>query len=153
MQAYSLLALQGFQVVVLLLHDWVPVPPLTDVRAARKGHSVQAMILGTALSSVFPVIGLVLTLVSTTSGWPKWLPAYLLATYGLLFAGELQAWWIPYLLRPEPKRAAQYEEMYGKTHAFLPVRNGIRVNTLHFALHAATLATLVTVLSGFIHRT
>jgi hypothetical protein len=33
--------------------------------------------------------------------------------------------------------------MFGKTHAFLPVRNGIRINTLHVILHVATLTTLV----------
>jgi len=150
MRAYVLLGLQGFQVVVLLLHDWIPLPPLNDVRGTRKGVSMQKMILGTALSSLFPLGGLLLTLSSMASGWPKWLPIYLLATYGLLFAGELQAWWIPYLLRPEPKRAAQYEEMYGKTHAFLPVRNGIRINSLHFALHAATLATLITLMFDYV---
>ena len=54
-----------------------------------------------------------------------------------------QAWWIPYLFRPEPVRAARYQVMFGATHSFLPQRNGIRVNTLHFILHLATLTTLV----------
>ena len=37
--------------------------------------------------------------------------------------------------------------MYGKTYTFLPPRNGIRINTLHFVLHAATLATLLVLVS------
>jgi hypothetical protein len=61
----------------------------------------------------------------------------------MLFAGELRAWWWPYLIRPEPDRAARYRGMFGKTSAFLPERNGIVPNTLHVALHAATAATLI----------
>ena len=33
--------------------------------------------------------------------------------------------------------------MFGRTHAFLPERNGIRPNTLHVILQVATLTTLV----------
>jgi hypothetical protein len=34
--------------------------------------------------------------------------------------GELEEWWIPYLIWPQPKRAAQYEAIYSNTCAFLP---------------------------------
>jgi hypothetical protein len=43
----------------------------------------------------------------------------------------------------QSSRAARYQAMFGQTHAFLPERNGIRPNTLHVILHAATLTTLV----------
>jgi hypothetical protein len=138
-----LVGLQSFQVAILLLHDWVPLAPLNDVRAARRGHPLKLIFLATVVSSLLPLIGLVLSLRYLKSGWPSWLYLYLSAAYGFLFAGELEAWWVPYLLWPQPKRAAQYEEMYGNTWAFLPLRNGIRINTLHFALHADTLATLL----------
>ena len=64
-------------------------------------------------------------------------------SYGLLFVGELTAWWIPYLFHAEPERAVRYQLMFGATHTFLPQRNGIRVNTLHVILHLATLTTLI----------
>lgn len=143
-----LLLLQGFQVTVLLLHDWVPLSPLNDVRAAHRGHTLRSLLLGTFISSLFPSIGLALSLLYLKSGWPRWLQIYLLAVYGFLFAGELEAWWVPYLVWPQPKRAAQYEAMYGNTCGFLPPRNGIRINTLHFVLHAATLATLLVLASN-----
>jgi hypothetical protein len=63
-------------------------------------------------------------------------------SYSLLFIAELQAWWVPYLFRSEPIRAARYQSMFGATHAFLPERKGIRPNTPHVVLHLATLATL-----------
>ena len=89
-------------------------------------------------------------MVYLNSGWPTWLRFYLLAAYGFLFVGELEAWWIPYLVRPQPKRAAEYDAMYGNTHAFLPPRNGIRINTMHFILHAATVATLLLLVSHLV---
>jgi hypothetical protein len=33
--------------------------------------------------------------------------------------------------------------MFGKTHSFLPVRNGMVPNTAHILLHLATAATLI----------
>jgi hypothetical protein len=40
-------------------------------------------------------------------------------------------WWIPYLSRAEPERAARYQIMFGNTHRFLPTRNGLVPNTAH----------------------
>jgi hypothetical protein len=152
MHVSVLLGLQSLQVAILLMHDWVPLLRLNDIRAARRGHALPSMLLATAVSSLFPSIGLVLSLFYLHSGWPNWLYLYLSAAYGFLFVGELEAWWIPYLLSHQPKRAAQYEAMYAHTWAFLPPRNGIRINTLHFVLHAATLATLVVVALHFAVR-
>jgi hypothetical protein len=61
--------------------------------------------------------------------------------------GQIRAWWIPYLFRPEPERAARYQIMFGKTHRFLPIRNGLVPNTAHIMLHVATAATLVTLIT------
>jgi hypothetical protein len=36
----------------------------------------------------------------------------------------------------------RYQAMFGRTHAFLPVRNGIRPNTLHVVLHLIIVAIL-----------
>jgi hypothetical protein len=61
----------------------------------------------------------------------------------VLFVGQMRAWWLPYLFRPEPDRAARYRIMFGNTHSFLPMRNGIVPNTAHILLHIATLLTLL----------
>ena len=143
MQRYFLLWLQIFQVAILLLHDWIPLPPLNDLKAVRQEHSLRAIALGTLVSSLFQSVGLVFSFLHWKSGWGHWLYIYLLATYGFLFVGELEAWWIPYLLGPQPNRATRYQAMFANTSAFLPARNGIRINTLHFILHAATFATLL----------
>jgi hypothetical protein len=147
---YLLLCLQIFQVAILLLHDWIPLPPLNDLAAVRREHSQLAIAVATFIGTLFPAIGLVFSLIHWKSGWPQWLYIYLLASYGFLFLGELQAWWIPYLFWPQPKKAASYRVMFGNTSAFLPTRNGIRINTLHFALHAATLAMVLLLTSQFV---
>ena len=68
---------------------------------------------------------------------------WLWSSYALLFIGQFRAWWVPYLLKPEPQRAERYRIMFGNTHSFLPQRNGMAPNTAHILLHVATLATLV----------
>jgi hypothetical protein len=150
MRLYVLLGLQTLQVAILLLHDWIPVPPLNDLPAVRRGHTLREIALGTFVSSLLPSIGLAFSLFYWKSGWPNWLHIYLLAAYGFLFLGELEAWWVPYLLSPQPMRAAEYDAMYGNTWGFLPQRNGIRINALHLVLHAATFATLLVLLSYFV---
>lgn len=138
-----LIALQAVQVAILWLHDWLPVPPLNDVRAVRAGHSVTRLVLMTIVQSGPYTIGLAFSLLEQGSGFAFWLWCWLWISYGVLFLGELTAWWTPYLVRTEPQRAERYRVMFGRTHAFLPERIGIRPNTLHVFLHACTAATLL----------
>jgi hypothetical protein len=152
MLPHVLLWLQVFQVAILLLHDWIPLRPINDLQAVRRVHSLKLLALGTLISSLIPSVGLALSLIYLKSGWPGWLYIYLLCAHGFLFMGELEAWWIPYLVRPQPKKTVEYEAMYGNTHAFLPARNGIRINTLHFMLHAATATTVLILIYHFIAR-
>lgn len=138
-----LVVLQAVQVAILWLHDWLPMPPLNDVRAVRAADSTARLIRVTIVQSLPYSIGLAYSAARLASGFPGWLWWWLWISYGVLFAGELRAWWLPYLIRPEPERAARYRAMFGATHSFLPERNGIRPNSLHVALHVCTAATLL----------
>ena len=138
-----LVFLQAVQVVILWVHDWAPLGPLNDVRAVRAADTTSRLVAVTLIQSVPFTIWLYFSIRGLSSQFPGWLWNWLWISYGLLFAGELRAWWAPYLLRPEPERATRYELMFGKTHAFLPQRNGIAPNTLHFALHFCRAATLI----------
>ncbi len=64
-------------------------------------------------------------------------------TYGVLVVGLLRAWWIPYLVIPDPARAARYQIIFANTHTFLPRRNGMAPDTLHTLFHLVTLATVI----------
>jgi len=139
----ALLMLQTFHVLFLGLHDWIPLGRLNDVAAVRAEHSTRQLVLGTLISTIPFAFGWAASVHYLGKPYSGWLRVWLWASYAMLFAGELQAWWVPYFLRPEPQRAARYDAMFGATHAFLPARNGIRPNTLHVILHTATVLTLV----------
>lgn len=138
-----LLGLQAFQVLFLWIHDWVPLGRLNDVTAVRSQDSTARLVIVTLIQSVPFTIGLIFSFVYFGRHYPHWLYEWLWISYGLIFAGQLRAWWWPYLVRAEPQRAARYQIMFGKTHSFLPVRNGIVPNTAHIMLHVATAATLL----------
>jgi hypothetical protein len=139
-------SLQAFQVVFLWLHDWIPVGRLNDVVAVRGQDTTTGLVLATLINSVPFTIGLAYSLLYFERPYPRWLLYWLWISYGVIFLGELLAWWIPYFFRAEPQRAARYQVMFGNTHSFLPRRNGIAPNTAHVLLHLATLATLVCLL-------
>ena len=139
-----LFRLEVFQIAFLLLHDWVPVPPLNDVQSLRETDSLGKRLVSTVVSAL-PFVALLWGTYGLVvrGGSPGILLFWLWFGYGLLFLGELNVWWLPYLLRPDPQRAARYAQIFGRTHAFLPERNGIRPNTLHVVLHLSTILTLV----------
>jgi len=138
-----LVVLQAFQVVVLWIHDWVPLGRLNDPAAVRAENGLSGLVRITFLQSVPWSIGLVGSLVCFNRPYPGWLWTWLWVSYLVLLAGELRAWWWPYLVLPDQDRSDRYRRMFGRTHSFLPQRNGLVPNTLHVLLHAATLITVV----------
>lgn len=143
---FLLVVLQAIHVAFLWLHDWLPLAPLNDVAAVKRQDPTARLVKVTLIQSLPYTIGLLASLLYSAehTPYPAWLWSWLWISYGLLLAGELSAWWVPYLIRPDPVRAARYRAMFGNTSGFLPERNGIVPNTLHCLLHVATLATLVT---------
>jgi hypothetical protein len=139
----ALFALQCFHVLFLALHDWIPLGTFNDVKAVRAIYPVRKLIAGTVISVTPFAIGLGASAINFDRAYPAWLFWWLWISYGILFVGELTAWWIPFLFHPEPERAARYQAMFGATHAFLTERNGVQPNTLHVILHIVTLTTLV----------
>ena len=138
-----LLILQVLQVAFLWLHDWVPLDRLNDVVAVRRQNSRPRLLTVTLIQSVPFTIGLWWSVQRFAQPFSHWPLRWLGVSYGVLFVGQLRAWWLPYLFKPEPARAARYQAMFGRTHAFLPTRHGLVPNTAHVLLHLATLATLL----------
>jgi hypothetical protein len=137
-----LLALQTFQVLFLWVHDWIPLGRLNDVAAVRSQDTTRRLVTVTLIQSVPWTIGLGFSVLHFGQPYPRWLYDWLLISYGLLLAGQIRAWWIPYLFRAEPVRAARYRVMFGNTISFLPLRNGMVPNTAHILLHLGTAVTL-----------
>ena len=139
----ALVLLQAFQVVFLWIHDWIPLDGLNDVPAVRSQDTRSRLVVVTLIQSVPFTVGLLYSLLYFRQRHPHWLRNWLWISYGLLFIGQLRAWWVPYLFRSEPERAARYRIMFGNTHSFLPQRNGLVPNTAHILLHLSTAATLI----------
>jgi hypothetical protein len=135
--------LQAFQFLLLLIHDWVPLGQFNDVAAVRKDKTTANLFVETFVTCMPVALSLGASLWQFGKPYPTWVRAWLWVTYGLLFLGELRAWWIPYFFGTDARRVARYRTMFGRTHAFLPPRNGIVPNTLHIVLHLSTLATLL----------
>jgi hypothetical protein len=143
-----LLALQVFQVAFLWTHDWIPLGRLNDVAAVRSQDTLPRLVVVTLVQSLPFSIGLFYSAMFFGRPYPHWLGLWLWISYGILLVGQMRAWWLPYLFRPEPERAARYQVMFGRTHSFLPQRNGLVPNTAHILLHLATAATLLVLLAA-----
>jgi hypothetical protein len=143
MRELCLLALQTFQVLFLWTHDWLPLGRLNDVAAVKSQDTKTRLVTVTLIQSAPFTVGLIFSLINFRHPYPDWLDMWLEISYAVLFVGQMRAWWLPYLFRPEPDRAARYRIMFGNTHSFLPMRNGIVPNTAHILLHIATLLTLL----------
>jgi hypothetical protein len=139
----ALLALQCFVVLFVALHNWIPLGTLNNIKGVRVEFPTGKLLLTTLINFTPFAIGLAATAFYFGRVYPGWVFWWLWVTYGLACYGSFTAWWMPYLLRPDPQRAARYRTMYAATHAFLPERNGIRPNTLHVLFDIVAVAILI----------
>ena len=143
-----LVGLQAFHVAFLLLHDWVPLGRLNNLKAVRAENPGGRLLRTTLISAAPFAVGLAATafyFYGRGGAFPGWAQWWLWISYALLFAGELRAWWVPYFsgVGSTPEKVQRFRAMFGGTSAFLPERNGIQPNTLHVILHVCTLVLLV----------
>ena len=143
MIATLLIVVQALLVAFLWTHDWIPLGRLNDVAAVRAADTTARLVTITLLQSLPFTVLLALSAARLAGARIPGLTTALWIAYSILLAGELRGWWWPYLVRPEPARAARYRAMFGRTHAFLPVRNGFAPNTAHVMLHTCTALVLV----------
>jgi hypothetical protein len=116
----ALFALQGFHVLFLALHDWIPMGTLNDVKGVRKANPRSKLLTATFVSVAPFAIGFAASALYFGRAYPHWLYWWLWISYGLLFCGELQAWWIPYLFHRDPERGALSSDV--RRDARLPAR-------------------------------
>ncbi len=139
----TLIALQVYVVAFIVLHDWIQLGDLNDIRSMQAADSRTHLIWVTVYGTAPFAFALAACVAYTDKRFPGWLNWCLYIAYGTSALGMIRAWWGPYLLWNEPARAARYQAMFGCTCAFLPERNGIRPNTLHISLHVVLVAIIV----------
>jgi len=121
----------------MALHDWVDIPPLTNLPALRKAHSFRFRLIGSLVNAGLILIPIIITLCYMASPFPLWARLLMTVIYGLITVGTLAAWWIPYFGGGYWAYGDKtgFEE-YRNTHSFLPARgNNVVPNTLHVILH------------------
>lgn len=140
---HALVICQVIAVIFLALHDWVPLGTLNNVTGLRTVDTRGKLLSSTAVSTLPFAAVLFASILYIDDHYPVWLIWWLWATYIACAYGILRAWWIPYLVSPDPDRAARYRVRFAGTHSFLPIRNGIRPDSLHVAFHALIASILI----------
>jgi hypothetical protein len=129
---YFFVIIQFTLFLFMALHDWVDIPPFTNLPALKKAHSFRERLIGSSINTSLVLIPITVTLLYLSSPLPPWARLLFTIIYGLITVGTITAWWIPYF---EGNHKAGFEE-YRNTHSFLPARgNNIIPNTLHVILH------------------
>ena len=119
----------------MTFHDWVHVPPLTDIRELEKHSTKKGRIISSIIFAVIVLIPLFLTWIYRVN-YPLWVLISITNFYGLLSLGTILSWWVPYFFGSySEKHKAAFAE-YRHTHHFLPaIGDNVIPNTFHVILH------------------
>lgn len=136
------IVIQGSLAIFMALHDWIKIPPFTDIEALKKHHSASGRFITSVINTSFVLFPLILTWIYSPA-MPFNIALTLTVIYGVLTVGTLCAWWIPYLFGSSEAHKAGFAE-YKNTHRFLPSRgDNVIPNTLHVILHVQVWMCLV----------
>ncbi|TFJ91857.1 hypothetical protein [Lentibacillus salicampi] len=120
----------------MIVQDLIPLGTLNDVEAIASLQSFSETLAVTAVGVVQILLLMGGILFFIGKRYPVLIRIWLIVHPSCIFLGALVAWWIPYLFGiGVEERATRYNAMFGDTHAFLPVMNGIVPNTLHTTFH------------------
>ncbi len=133
--------LQIILLFFMTFHDWIHVPPLTDIRELEKHNSKKGRLINSWIFFVIVCIPLVLTWIYQYA-FQGWVLITIVNFYGLLSIGTIFSWWIPYFFGSSIAHKTAFAE-YRTTHRFLPARgDNIIPNTFHVILHVQIWACL-----------
>lgn len=133
----------GLILLFMLLHDWVPLGTLNNVQAVKMEHSISELMKITAIQTLSILVVIAIALTYVGKKYPLWAKLWLVIHLGSILTGAILAWWIPYFFGTSPERVDSYSLMFGDTHSFLPIMNGIVPNTIHVFFHLTLLITWI----------
>lgn len=127
---------QVILILIMALHDWVHIPPLTNIKDLETEHSIKFRVVTSLINTFMIVVPFILTILYMPGSWPCWATITMVTFYTLLTIGTIMAWWIPYICGSSAKHKAGFAE-YKNTHHFLPARgDNVIPNTFHCIMHA-----------------
>lgn len=126
------------QVVLLFFmtfHDWVHLPPLTNIREMEKHSSWIGRLINSTIFFFLIFIPLFLTWYYQPN-FPFWVVFSIANFYGWLTLGTILSWWLPYFFGSYSEEHKKAFAEYENTHHFLPaIGDNIIPNTFHVILH------------------
>ena len=129
------IALQTTLLFFMLFHDWIPVPPLNNVRVLKVVDGNAVRMMGSIINGLCVAIPLYITLKYYGKTIPTQPYVTIVLFYFCLSVGTIFSWWVPYFFVSSEKHKALFQK-YNDTHHFLPMRgDNIIPNTLHVILH------------------
>src|SRR5438309_3155916 len=122
--------LQIILLFIIALHDWIHLPPLTDIRTLEKLHSKKDRLIASTIYTFIVLIPLLITWYYRAR-FELWVLITIIVIYGVLSLGTIASWWVPYFFGSSEKHKAGFVE-YQNTHRFLPSRgDNVVPNTFH----------------------
>ncbi|MGY4691609.1 hypothetical protein [Salibacterium sp. K-3] len=134
----------SFIFLFMITQDLVPLGALNDVQAISADRSTGEIITVTLVGAgqILLLMGMALFFIG--KHYPLLVKLWLIIHQSFIFSGALIDWWIPYFSGyGAEQRMERYDNMFGNTHSFLPVINGIVPNTLHVLFHSTLLACII----------
>jgi len=119
----------------MTFHDWIYLPPLTNIREIEKHSTRMGRLINSTIFFFLIFIPLALTFYYQYN-FPLWALIIIATMYGILSIGTIASWWIPYFFGGYSKKYKENFVEYKKTHHFLSARgDNIIPNTFHMILH------------------
>lgn len=134
----------AFILLFMLVQDLVPLGTLNDIKAIASVQSFNETIIVTMIGVVQIVVLMGGVLFFIGKRYPVLIKAWLIIHPSCILLGAIKSWWIPYFLGiGAEEKIERYNLIFGNTHAFLPVMNGIVPNTLHTIFHLILLSCII----------
>ena len=133
-----------FILLFMTVQDLVPLGVLNDLEAIASVESFNETIVTTLIGVVQVLLILVGVLLFIGKRYPLWIKIWLIVHPSCILLGAIISWWVPYLFGTgTEEKIEKFNHMFGNTHSFLPIMNGIVPNTLHTIFHLVLLACII----------
>lgn len=133
-----------FIFLFMIVHDFIPLGPFNDVEAILNDRPLKELIFVTIVNAGQILLIIIGVLFFIGKKYPIIIKLWLIIHQSCIFIGALIAWWIPYIFGiGAEQRVERYQEMFGNTHSFLPIMNGIVPNTIYTIFHFTLLFCII----------
>jgi len=128
----------GYILILLfmIVQDLIPLGALNDIEAIASVESFNETIVTTLIGTVQIILILTGVLLFMGKKYPLLVKIWLFVHPSFILLGAIMSWWVPYLFGTgTEEKIERFNIMFGNTHSFLPVMNGMVPNTLHTLFH------------------